>query len=185
MTGRVSNVLTPHNYRAVRFSMLMFIATQVVPFVTLFEAKYIYDAGYVSPSANQAFGVVVAVLMAISALVAWQAVRAGRQYQDRNLLGSRLKVAAGLGLLAILAVIYQWGMRYVSPQSRFGEMYYVILGADLVYAVIGLTMLGISIIRNVRQDMAPERFWTSEASVYFWVYVTLAWIASWIVIYIL
>ncbi|WP_053960863.1 cytochrome c oxidase subunit 3 [Sulfobacillus thermosulfidooxidans] len=182
---RQSQPITPHNYRAVRFSMLVFIATQIVPFVVLFEAKYLYDGTYVAPQANQGFGVVVAALMAVSALVAWGAVTAGRHAQDRDQVGSRLKIAAGLGLLAILGVAYQWGMRYVSPQSRFGEMYYIILGADLVYAVIGLIMLGISIIRNVRQNMAPERFWTAEASVYFWIYVALAWIASWLAIYII
>ncbi|SMC02230.1 Cytochrome c oxidase subunit III [Sulfobacillus thermosulfidooxidans DSM 9293] len=182
---RRSEAITPHNYRAVRFSMLVFIATQIVPFVVLFEAKYLYDGTYVAPQANQGFGVVVAALMAVSALVAWQAVKAGRHLQDRDRVGSRLKIAAGLGLLALLGLVYQWGMRYVSPQSRFGEMYYVILGADLVYAVIGLIMLGISILRNVRQNMAPERFWTAEASVYFWIYVALAWIASWLAVYII
>lgn len=177
--------LSPANYRAVRFSMLFFIATQIVPFVVLFEAKYLYDGGYVSPEANQGFGAAAAVLMALSALIVWQAVRAGRQPNARERVASRLKLAAGLGLLAMLAVIYQWGLRYASPQGRFGEMYYIISGADIVYAVIGLIMLGIAILRNARQDMAPERFWTAEASAYFWVYVALAWIASWVVVFLL
>ena len=76
-------------------------------------------------------------------------------------------------------------MRYVTPQSRFGEMYYMIFGADYVYAAVGLIMMAIAIIRNIRQNMAPERFWTSDASVYFWVYVCLAWIASWFFVYII
>ncbi|MCL4495276.1 MAG: hypothetical protein M1294_10745 [Firmicutes bacterium] len=182
---RMSEQLTPHNYRAVRFAMLVFIITQIVPFFTLFSAKYLYDGSYVSPQANQGFGVAVSVLMAISAIVAWQAVRAGRLYQDRDMVGSRLKTATAIGLLAIMGEIYQWGMRYVTPQSRFGEMYYMIFGADYVYAAVGLIMMAIAIIRNIRQNMAPERFWTSDASVYFWVYVCLAWIASWFFVYII
>ncbi|AUW93326.1 MAG: cytochrome c oxidase subunit 3 [Sulfobacillus thermotolerans] len=182
---RRSAALTPANYRAVRFSMLFFIATQIVPFVVLFEAKYLYDGSYVSPQADQGFGVAGAVLMALSAWVAWQALRARTGPDARERVATRLKVAAGLGLLAMLTVIYQWGLRYASPQGRFGEMYYVISGADMVYAVVGLIMVGIAILRNARQDMAPERFWTAEASVYFWVYVALAWIASWVVVFLL
>jgi cytochrome c oxidase subunit 3 len=180
-----SSDLSPSNYRAVRFSMLFFIVTQIVTFVVLFEAKYLYDGFYVSPDANQAFGAVAAAVMALSAIMGWQAVRAGRHQHDREAAGTWLKIAAGLGLVAILMVIYQWGMRYSSPQGRFGEMYYIISGADIVYAVVGLIMLGVAILRNIRQDMTPERFWTAEASVYFWTFVALAWIASWIGVYLL
>ncbi len=184
-TERVSEPITPHNYRAVRFAMLVFITTQIVPFFTLFSAKYLYDGFYVSPQANQGFGIAVSVLMAISAIVAWQAVVASRVHQDRDLVGSRLKTAMVIGLLAVIGEIYQWGMRYVSPGSRFGEMYYMIFGADYVYVLAGIVMLAIAIIRNIRQNMAPERFWTADATVYFWIFVCLAWIASWFWVYIL
>lgn len=182
---RTSDPITPHNYRAVRFAMLVFITTQIVPYFTLFSAKYLYDGFYVSPQANQGFGVAVSLLMAVSAFVAWQAVKAGRVRQDRDLVGGRLKTALAIGLLAIMAEIYQWGMRYVSPQSRFGEMYYMIFGADYVYALVGIIMLAIAIIRNARQNMVPERFWTADATAYFWIFVGLAWIGSWFMIYII
>ncbi len=182
---RTSDPITPHNYRAVRFAMLVFITTQIVPYFTLFSAKYLYDGFYVSPQANQGFGIAVSLLMAVSAFVAWQAVKAGRVHQDRDLVGGRLKTALAIGLLAIMAEIYQWGMRYVSPQSRFGEMYYMIFGADYVYALVGIIMLAIAIIRNARQNMVPERFWTADATAYFWIFVGLAWIGSWFMIYII
>ncbi|WP_053960895.1 cytochrome c oxidase subunit 3 [Sulfobacillus thermosulfidooxidans] len=177
--------LTPRNYRAVRFGFLFFVATQIVPYVVLYEAKYVYAGSYVSPRASQILGVVTAALMLVSLVVAWGVMRLSRESGDQQAIRSRLKVAAVLGIFAILTTFYQWSGRYTSPQSRFGEMFFAITGADIVYAVVGLIMLWAAISRAGRINLKPEKYWTVEAGVYFWGFVALAWIASWIVVYLL
>lgn len=177
--------LAPRNYRAVRFGFLFFIATQIVPYVVLYEAKYLYAGGYVSPRANQTLGVVTAAFMLISLVIAWGTKRLIRESGDQRAIRNRLKVAAVIGILGIMTTFYQWSGRYTSPQSRFGEMFFVITGTDIVYAVVGLIMLWAAIARAGRINLRPEKYWTVEAGVYFWTFVALAWIASWIAVYLL
>ncbi len=177
--------LTPRNHRAVRFGFLFLVATQIVPYVVLYETRYVYAGSYVSPRASQILGVLTVVIMLISLALAWGVKGIIQSNGDQQAIRGRLKMAALSGILAIFTTFYQWSGRYTSPQSRFGEMFFIITGADIVYAVVGLIILWAAISRAGRISLKPEKYWIVDAARYFWTFVTLVWIASWIVVYFL
>jgi cytochrome c oxidase subunit 3 len=177
--------MTPRNHRAVRFGFLFLVASQVVPYVVLYEAKYVYAGGYVSPRASQILGIVTVALMIISLAFAWGVKGIVHGSGDQEAIRSRLKMAGLSGILAIITTFYQWSGRYTAPQSRFGEMFFIITGADIVYAVVGLIILWAAISRAGRISLKPEKYWIADAARYFWTFVTLTWIGSWIVVYLL
>ncbi len=177
--------MTPRNHRAVRFGFLFLVATQIVPYVVLYEAKYVYAGSYVSPRASQILGVVTVAIMLISLALAWSVKGIIHTTGDQEAIRRRLKMTLLSGILAIMTTFYQWSGRYTAPESRFGEMFYIITGADILYAVVGIIILWAAISRAGRISLKPERYWIADAARYFWTFVTLAWIGSWIAVYLL
>ncbi|MDA8192920.1 MAG: cytochrome c oxidase subunit 3 [Thermaerobacter sp.] len=172
--------------RGVRTGFGVFLASQTVVFITIIAVRFLMAYGSVGPY-SQALGAVITVLMVASALVARtsrQAVKNG----DLSAMAGRLVVALALGAAAFLLVLLEWvalrqsGIAMTTPTL---EVYFTLTGFWLLYALIGGFLLIAARARGLRVGYTAASHWDLEAATYFWTFVALAWIAVYLVLYVL
>lgn len=174
--------VSPTTARALRFGLLLILATQAVPFVVFISVKYLFDGTAKPPTLNPYVGAIETALMVLSGLYAWQGVTAIRADRLRTLLG-KFDMAILLGWAAVATTGYQWSTRFVPPTTRFGEVYYLLTGLSGFYAVIGLFVLMAIRIRGRRLGFSAANHWDAEAITYFWVFQTLTWFSTYVALY--
>lgn len=170
--------------RAYRFGFQVFIATQVVPFVVLFSTKYLFDGSYVDPRMSQLLGLLQAVLALASIFTARGALAAIRG-GDAVQMASKLNQSLVLGVAALVTLFYQWGNHMTVAWDRFGETYYTVTGTSAFYFLIALFTMFAASKRVARVGATADNHWDVESAVMFWVFAALAWIATYIVMYLL
>ncbi|AUW93844.1 MAG: hypothetical protein C7B44_11495 [Sulfobacillus thermosulfidooxidans] len=165
-----------------RFGMFMFIASQLVPIIVLIDVRYLFVGSYVSSSADQPVALLVAVLMAVSGIMAWTVRGSAIRGVDQV---ARVKWMVLLGAGALLGVLYQWSVRYLSPGTRYGEVFFTMTGFAVFYLVVGLIAL-LSYISRVRfVASADDGYWHMEAVSLLWAGISVIWLVVYIVLYLL
>lgn len=165
-----------------RFGMIMFICSQLVPVVVLVDVRYLFVGSYVSAQANQPVALFVALLMAISGAMAWTVRNSAIQGRDQV---ARVKWMVLLGAGALLGVLYQWSVRFMSPGTRYGEVFYTMTGFAVFYLIVGLVGL-LSYISRVRLvKSSSDNYWHMEAVALLWAGVSVIWIVTYAVLYLL
>lgn len=168
--------------KALRFGFIVFLLSQVVPFILIYTAAYLFVGMYVSPRLNPWWGAVEAAFLVVSVFCTWQGMSRIR-LGDVSGLGARFKTAIWLGLASLVATGYQWSTRFVPPGTRFGEVYFTLTGVSGVYTLVGVFILVAITIRAHRVPMTPDNHWDAEAANYFWTFQALAALVTYAILY--
>ncbi|HEY1257705.1 MAG TPA: cytochrome c oxidase subunit 3 [Stellaceae bacterium] len=128
------------------WGVLTVIATEGALFVYLLFSYYYYDvqfgAGWLPTDLPPLkYGIPNLVILVISNLAAWFALRGVRRGRQLELLaGLGVAFILGLGFVALQAL--EWaGARFTLRSSTYGSIYYLIGGFHLAHLVAGLLML--------------------------------------------
>ena len=177
------NGVSVKHYRA---GFSLFLISQAVVFMVLIAVRYLIAGGKVGPY-SQSLGVVITVVMLISAWLAYSARKAA-EHDNGQAIQTRLTGAFWLGVLAFALVLIMWtlvknaGYSVTLPSL---EVFWVGTGFWLVYVLLGLFLLFAARSRGRLVGYTPAQHWDLEASSHFWNLVTAGWIALWIVFFLL
>ena len=103
---------------------------------------------------------------------------------DNAGLRSNLLVTIGLGLLFVGIMVYEW-LIVPADAGQYGAIFRLMTGFHAVHAVaIGL-FLGRIWRVAAAGSYSPRNFWTVEAGVKLWDFVTIAWALFFTVLYVI
>lgn len=162
----------------------LFILAESLVFVTLFAVRFVYAGTSRSPELNYPLGVGLTALFLVSAVPAWQADRAIARGDTRVMLRG-LAATFVLGLLGLLGIAVDWATLTLDPGSRFGENYFIITGVHAFHIVVGLIFLAALWSSGRRGRFTPQNYWLVTAGRWFWHFVVVAWVALFVVLYVL
>lgn len=174
--------LDARRLRMYRGAFWLVILAESFGFLTLFSVRFL-AAGTGHPAElNAGLGALVSVLFAASAVGAVVALRAIRRGdQDRLLWG--LTWASGLGFTALFFVVVDWGASTLDPASRFGGAYLATTLFHAIHIVVGIVFLAALWSSCRRGRFTTANHWLVEAGVTFWLFVSAAWLALYVVFY--
>ncbi|UOF89830.1 hypothetical protein LSG31_18440 [Fodinisporobacter ferrooxydans] len=176
--------LSKRELRALRGGFTLFIISMIIPFLVLINVRYIMADSYVSPEANQMIGLSAAIVMLISAGIARAGFVAARKDNQANVQLS-LAYAMATGIIGLVLVFVQLVDGSVNPVSHFGEVFLIILGTVAFYLICGILTL-FSAYRRVRMHgVGGLNYWGVESAAHFWMFVSLAWIVMYVVMYLI
>lgn len=170
--------------RKFRGALSLVLMSLSMPMLTLFNVRYILADNYVSPSANQAIGLIAALLMLISAFTAGSAGKAYRAGKPAKLQTS-LFWTFGLGLAAFVLFGVQLVNHSMDIVTHYGETFVTTLGAMDLYILIGLVaILGLR-SRVVKLWGAADHSWGVRSNVIFWRFIVLVSLVMYVQLYLL
>lgn len=176
--------LDAHGLRMYRGSFLLVILAESLGFMTLFSARILLAGLSRAAELNVLSGVLISlafVASAIPAAMALRSIRAG----DVQAMAARLDVALGLGLAALLFVVADLFSSTIVPTSRFGGIYLATIGFHAIHILVGLVFL-VALRSSARRGrFTAANHWLVEAGVRFWLFVVAAWLAVYVVFYVL
>ncbi|SMC03141.1 cytochrome c oxidase subunit 3 [Sulfobacillus thermosulfidooxidans DSM 9293] len=167
--------------RMYRFGMSVFIFSQLIPLIVLIDMRYLSAGTYVSPKASPWIGLIAALFMLISLVIAWKVKIGAAHSKDLTPL---LKWVTFLGTGALLITFYQWALRFDPTTSRFGEIYYTMTGFAVFYVVVGLIGLLSALSRARFVDPQEDGYWHIEAVSYLWSGIAVIWIITYVVLFL-
>lgn len=162
----------------------LFILAESIIFLTLFSTRLLLVGLDRSPRLNVPLGIALTAILLVSLLPAARAVRAISQ-GDMRTMSLLFLVTAALGLLAIVAILYDWVTVSLAPGSRFGEIYFVTEGYHLAHLIIGVLAFAGLWANGIQGRFHPENYWAVQAGVRFWYFVVAAWVALFVVFFVL
>lgn len=177
--------LTPRQLRANRLGLALFLISESIPIIVLINVRYVLAGAYVSPDVSPYLGgIAPTALLAASALIALQALRAaaGRKPPDTARL---LSAAIGVGLLGLLTQVWPLFQRPVNPMTHYGEIYLTTVGTGGFFTFVTLLMLFGAALRAKRLGLSDREYWGIESSVWFWTFNAAAWLALYVSLYVL
>jgi cytochrome c oxidase subunit 3 len=105
--------------------------------------------------------------------------------------GNRWRLTAGLGLGAVLGIIFlgiqwfEWGQKPFGLSSTpYSSLYYVITGFHMAHVVVGVVMLLVLTWWSARGYFSPRRFAHIHIGALYWHFVDAVWIAVFFTFYI-
>lgn len=181
-TTPTSADLTDAQRRMFRGSFWLFILAETMIFVTLFSTRFLLAYGGHPAGLNRGLGLTVTALL----LASMVPVLTGLAKVRANTGGAgHLRLGALLGLIAIAAIVWDWATLSIPIGDRYGENYALSTGYHALHIVLGLVALTIVAGGVARHEFRPTNHWQVEAAAVFWGFVTLSWIALYIVFFIL
>jgi len=174
--------LDARRLRMYRGSFWLFILAESFGFVTLFSVRFLAAGTGHPPELNAGLGALISVLFGASAGSAVAGLRAIRRADPDRMLSS-LGVAWGLGFTALFFVVVDWGSSTLDPASRFGGAYLATTLFHAIHIVVGLIFLAALWYSGRRGRFTPANHWLVEAGVRFWLFVSAAWLALYVVFF--
>jgi cytochrome c oxidase subunit 3 len=165
-----------------RGSFWLFILAESFGFLALFAIRFLLAGTGRPADLNGALAGLVTLIFAVSAVAAAGSLRAISR-GDGRVVATRLGLAFGLGLVALVLVVTDWATSPVAPASRFGGAYFGTTGFHAVHIVVGLLFLGALWSAGRRGRFGAGDHWLVEAGVRFWLFVVAAWAALYVVFY--
>lgn len=178
------NAAQSQDFRAIRGGYLIFILCMVIPWVVLASVRFVLTGTAVSPNYDQAIGAVLTVVSLLSAYLAHKAITAAKSGDQVGAVRN-LGRAAFLGLVTILGILYGWTAVNLAPGSRPGEIYFVLTGFVLLFTLVGVLILQAARTRIGRVGITAENHWDVDSASWFWYIASGAWVAMWLILYIL
>lgn len=167
---------------AYRWGFRIFLVSQAVPFILIFSDWYMFNGYYISPRANQWLGATEALFGIASGWLAWRGLVAIRQGRLMDMVQG-FRRAALLGGVQLLLLAYQWGTRFISPSTRYGEVYYLLTGMAGFYELIGVFMLVAISFRAARVAFTAQYHWDADAALYFWIFQLTGGLLAYLLLY--
>jgi nitric oxide reductase NorE protein len=169
--------------RAYRFGTALFLFTQLIHFLVLVMAKYLFLGTYKSARLNPWMGLAETLLVIVAGYMVWEGFEAVRRHDLAEALMAGFRRGLVLGLAALLILAYQWSTHFVPPELRFGEIYYTMTGVAAFYLGVGMVALWIMLIRGRNVGFSAARCWDAEAAAYLWTFSCLMWVVVYITLY--
>lgn len=169
---------------ALRGGFHLFLASEVVVFVVLAAVRFQLAGSVVSPNANQWLGAGVTAAVLAATLHIWRGLRqiAGT---DAHGLDTNFKAAGWYALVSMLLMAYQWSTINLGASSRYGEVFFAGTGFWFAYALFAVLAIWGMRVRGHRIAYTAERHWEVEAAGKFWTLVAAAWVAMYVVLYLI
>lgn len=176
--------LDARKLRMYRGGFGLFILAESLGFLTLFSVRFLVAGAGHPAELDATLGTLITLLFAVSAAGAVVALRAARRGETERLVSS-LTWAAGLGLGALFFVVVDWGRSatILDPASRFGGAYLATTLFHAIHIVAGVVFLAALRSSARRGRFSPANHWLVEAGVRFWLFVSAAWAALYVVFF--
>lgn len=168
--------------RMFRGSFYLVLVAELMIFVTLFSSRFLLAGTGHPESVNQALGLGVTGLLVISLIplmMGFSRVRRGEPG------AGMLKLAAVLGILALVVIIYDWVTLAEPVGSRYGENYVMSTAYHALHIILGIIGLLVVATFADRGRYRPANYWPVEAATMFWGFVVATWLALFVVFYLL
>lgn len=162
---------------------LVFLISETMFFVPMFASRFVL-AGSGHPAAlDQGLAVVVTALMAISLVPAIAMHRAAGEASWERVQHLALTTAAA-GVLLLGALVWEWWGFDISPQSRFGGIYYLTVGMHAVHVLFAVLFL-VGVAARARAGRFTRGSHVAvRAAQMFWILVAALWGVVWVVFYL-
>jgi len=179
----------------VKLGMWIFLYSEIILFAGLFVlyAVYFYDyAEYFRDGGKELsrlIGSVNTIVLLISSFTVAASITAIQQGRKKATIGLLL-FSIGCGGIFLVNKYFEWGAKFhhdIYPNSErlvngepginiFFGMYYVITGLHGLHVIIGMTLLTISLVLVIRDQITSDRFAMLDNSGLYWHLVDLIWI---------
>lgn len=173
-----------------RLALVAFLGAESVFFGTLFMVYlYLRTAQTGMVWANQAHDLLLpsanTLLLLLSTLSAWQAVRAIQRGEVRRLeLWLLVTIALGVAFIGgQLAEFSRSGMR--PDDGEFGNVFFTLLGFHGLHVLAGVIILSINLVRARLGDFNAQFYSAVELGSWFWYYVAGVWVVLFAALYLL
>lgn len=124
------------------------------------------------------------LILIISAVVAWAALRAARR-GDRTMLRRGLLLSLGLGFVFIAGQVFEFTRTGMRPDDlAFGGVFFTLMGFHALHVLAGQLLNGLSVHRASRGALDAGLMASVEAGVWFWTFVTGVWLALFAALYL-
>lgn len=174
--------LTARQVRMYRGGFLAFLFSETFFFVTLFGIRFLM-AGTVRPAElNLLLGAVITSVFAASAVTAWLALGAIRA-DDGGGLTTNAAATAVLGVAAAGLIVMSAVSSPIVSDPRFAEIFDATTWIHLAHIVIGLVFLAAIWSSGRRARFSAANHWMVEAGVRFWWFVSVTWLALYLIYY--
>lgn len=168
--------------RKVFGAFVLFLFSMAVPYFVMLNVRLLMAGGYVPSSVDQATGAIhtaLMVLSAITAIMAWGAVKRGNVASYRSsLLWSIL-----LGTLATLMLIWQFWFHPFDAMSHYGETFLSTIGLCAVMNITGILTLSASRSRIKRLGLTDALNLGYRTATLYWVFLVVCWLVMYAELY--
>lgn len=178
-----------------KLGMWLFLYTEIILFGGLFVLYAVYFAKYTpdfiagGKELNRIFGLVNTIILLVSSFAVAASITAVQKQQKGIALGA-LWGALACGLIFLVNKYFEWGHKIehgIYPNSEhlldgpaglnmFFGLYYVITGLHGLHIIIGMTLLGVSLVYVQQGKVTAKRYALLENSGLYWHLVDLIWI---------
>lgn len=178
-----------------KLGMWLFLYTEIILFGGLFVLYAVYFSTHThdfiegGKELNRLFGVINTLILLISSFGVAAAITAVQKEQKNRALAG-LVLSLVCGLVFLINKYFEWSAKIhhgIFPNSErlldgppgesiFFGLYYVITGLHGIHIIIGMTLLGISLVFVRTNRVTHKRFALLENSGLYWHLVDLIWI---------
>lgn len=175
--------LDRRDLRAYRGSFWLVVASNTVYFFTLIMTRLLMAQGAVPSQVNQWLAMVLTILMAGSVFHARSSLS---HFRKGELQASRRQLLFGaiVGTVVLVGGFIEWASSGLAPGSSFGQSYYALSGLMYLELFVGTAALWSTSLRARFEKFRADNHWGLELPVIFWQYLALAWVAVYVVLYI-
>ena len=178
-----------------RIGMWLFLYSEIILFGGLFVlyAAYFYQyPEYFAEGGqelNRVIGAINTIVLLLSSFTVAASITAIQRQKKGQAIGFLL-FSLACGVIFLINKYFEWGAKIghdIYPNSErlvdgepglniFFGLYYVITGLHGLHVIIGMTLLGISLILVIQNKINKNRFVMLENSGLYWHLVDLIWI---------
>lgn len=174
--------------------MFLFIASEAMLFGSFFAAYFFVRV--VNPSAPAEWppepyhfpvfvaGINTTILVTSSFTMHWALQSIKRNQRPAFLAGMVLTFLMGLAFL-LTQIIEYLNVGFNTGAGAWASVFFCLTGLHGAHVAIGLTLLGIVIVRGFRGHYSPEHHHGVELSGIYWHFVDIMWIVVYTAVYLL
>lgn len=179
----------------IKLGMWIFLYSEIILFGGLFVLYAVYFFQFPEYFAeggkelDRIIGSLNTIVLLVSSFTVAASITAIQQGK-KNLTIGLLLFSLGCGVIFLVNKYFEWGAKFhhdIYPNSEtlvdgepginiFFGLYYVITGLHGLHVIIGMVLLGISLVLVVKNKITAERFAMLDNSGLYWHLVDLIWI---------
>ncbi len=179
----------------IKLGMWIFLYSEIILFGGLFVLYAVYFFQYPDffveggKELDRVIGSLNTIVLLVSSFTVAASITAIQQGK-KNLTIGLLLFSLGCGFIFLINKYFEWGAKFhhdIFPNSEtlvdgepginiFFGLYYVITGLHGLHVIIGMVLLGISLVLVIKNKINSDRFAMLDNSGLYWHLVDLIWI---------
>lgn len=179
----------------IKLGMWIFLYSEIILFGGLFVLYAVYFFQYPDffveggKELDRVIGSLNTIVLLVSSFTVAASITAIQQGK-KNLTIGLLLFSLGCGFIFLINKYFEWGAKFhhdIFPNSEtlvdgepginiFFGLYYVITGLHGLHVIIGMVLLGISLVLVIKNKINADRFAMLDNSGLYWHLVDLIWI---------